>query len=63
MTLPLEEQLLTLDELAVLLKLNRRSIYRLMENNTINFGLKVGGHWRYKTSDINAWLEAQKASK
>ena len=54
------EPLLTIEDLVTILKLNRRSIYRLMETGELNFGVKVGGSWRFKPTDFNAWLEKKK---
>ncbi|MCS6267046.1 MAG: helix-turn-helix domain-containing protein [Vampirovibrio sp.] len=56
----IEERLLTIDELAELLRINRRSVYRLIENHTIDFAIKIGGSWRFKPTDFNAWLERNK---
>ncbi|MCX5920335.1 MAG: helix-turn-helix domain-containing protein [Candidatus Melainabacteria bacterium] len=56
----IEERLLTIDELAELLRINRRSVYRLIENHTIDFAIKIGGSWRFLPADFNAWLERNK---
>lgn len=58
--LMIEERLLTIDELAELLRINRRSVYRLIENHTIDFAIKIGGSWRFLPADFNAWLERNK---
>jgi excisionase family DNA binding protein len=54
------EELLTPDELAQYLKVNRRTIYRMLEDNELTFAFKVKGSWRFKQSDIEAWIESQK---
>ena len=54
------EPLLTIEDLVTILKLNRRSIYRLMETGELNFGVKVGGQWRFLPADFNVWLGKKK---
>ena len=53
------EQILTLKELAAYLKLTEKTAYRLAAEKKLP-GFKVGGSWRFKSSDLEAWIERQK---
>lgn len=51
-------EILTLDEVAAYLKAGKRTIYRLAAANKIP-AFKVGGTWRFRKSDIDAWIAVQ----
>jgi len=53
------DQILTLKEVASYLKLTEKTAYRLAAEKKLP-GFKVGGSWRFKMSDLQAWIEAQK---
>ncbi len=53
------DQILTLKELAEYLKLAEKTAYRLASEGKLP-GFKVGGSWRFKREDLDAWIEAQK---
>jgi excisionase family DNA binding protein len=53
------EQILTLKEVAAYLKLTEKTAYRLAAEKKLP-GFKVGGSWRFKSSDLEAWIERQK---
>lgn len=55
------DQILTLKEIAVYLKLAQKTAYKLAAENKLP-GFKVGGSWRFKQSDIDAWIETQKTT-
>ena len=46
----------TIDELAVYLKLPKRTLYKLAQEGTVP-GHKVGKHWRFKRDTIDRWLD------
>lgn len=54
------EQILTIKEVADFLKLTEKTAYRLAADGKLP-GFKVGGSWRFKQSDIDAWIEENKA--
>ncbi|HDY7981364.1 methylation-associated defense system helix-turn-helix domain-containing protein MAD1 [Vibrio vulnificus] len=56
----MNDQILTLKEVAVYLKLAEKTAYRLASEGKLP-GFKVGGSWRFKLEDIQAWIEEQKA--
>lgn len=58
----MSDEILTLKELAGYLKLTEKTAYRLAAEGKLP-GFKVGGSWRFKSEDIDAWIEKQKASK
>jgi len=57
------EKLLTVDDLAALLNIQRRSVYvaRYTHGN-LPPAIKVGGLLRFRPSDVEAWLANQPAS-
>lgn len=54
------KQMLTRDELAKLLKVSNRTVYRMIEKGELPFAIKIQGSWRFKREDILSWLERQK---
>lgn len=56
------DQILTLKEVATYLKLAEKTAYRLASEGKLP-GFKVGGSWRFKREDLDAWIESQKANK
>ncbi|WP_068545913.1 methylation-associated defense system helix-turn-helix domain-containing protein MAD1 [Thalassotalea crassostreae] len=53
------DQIQTLQEVAEYLKLTEKTAYRLVAEGKLP-GFKVGGAWRFKREDLEAWIEAQK---
>lgn len=53
------DEILTLKELAEYLKLTEKTAYRLAAEGKFP-GFKVGGSWRFKLVDIEAWIELKK---
>jgi excisionase family DNA binding protein len=52
---------MTVREVAEYLKLAEKTTYRLAAEGKIP-GFKVGGAWRFRKIDIDAWIEAKKAA-
>ncbi len=59
---PLPEPVLTLKDVAAYLKVDDRTIYRLALAKKMP-AFKVGGTWRFRKGDIDAWIEAQLQQK
>jgi excisionase family DNA binding protein len=55
----MSDEILTLKELAEFLKLTEKTAYRLAAEGKLP-GFKVGGSWRFKSKDVDAWIEEQK---
>ncbi len=53
----LENEILTLDEVAVYLKAGKRTVYRLAACGEIP-AFKLGGTWRFRRSDLEQWIAA-----
>ena len=53
------DQILTLKEVAVYLKLAEKTAYKLAAEGKLP-GFKVGGSWRFKAKDIDRWIENKK---
>lgn len=58
----LENEILTLDEVAVYLKAGKKTVYRLAQQGKIP-GFKLGDTWRFRRSKMNHWIAAQIAEK
>jgi excisionase family DNA binding protein len=56
----MEDPILTLPEVAVLLKVAEKTVYTMARKGQIP-AFKVRGQWRFKSDDINAWIDDQKA--
>lgn len=55
----MNDEIMTLKEVAEYLKLAEKTAYRLAAEGKLP-GFKVGGSWRFKASDIDRWIEEQK---
>lgn len=53
------DEIITIQELAIYLKLNEKTAYRLASESKLP-GFKVGGSWRFKRVDIEQWIEDKK---
>jgi excisionase family DNA binding protein len=49
---------LTIEEVCVLLKLGKRTVYELARTGRLPGAAKVGGQWRVNRETLTAWLEA-----
>jgi len=54
-------EILKLPEVAQLLKVNDKTVYSLAQKGVLP-GFKVGGQWRFKRTDLDTWIEEQKAA-
>ncbi|MAF74844.1 helix-turn-helix domain-containing protein [Alteromonas macleodii] len=57
----MDDEILTLEEVASYLKLAKKTAYRLAAEGKLP-GFKVGGSWRFKKADVNDWIEIQKGN-
>ncbi len=55
----LEEGFLTTEEVLDYLQVNLRTVYRLIKAGKIP-AVRVGRQWRFRKTDIDAWLESQR---
>jgi excisionase family DNA binding protein len=55
------DEILTLPEVAVLLKVADKTVYTLAQKSQLP-AFKVGGQWRFRRVDIDRWIERQKAN-
>ncbi|AQP36673.1 MULTISPECIES: methylation-associated defense system helix-turn-helix domain-containing protein MAD1 [Vibrio] len=56
------DQILTLKEVAAYLKLAEKTAYRLASEGKLP-GFKVGGSWRFKREDLEAWIQENKSKQ
>ena len=54
------DEILTLKEVAKLLKVAEKTVYTMAQNNELP-AFKVRGQWRFRREDIARWIEQQKA--
>ena len=50
------DQIFTVDELAVYLKVSKSTLYKLLSEGKVP-GQKVGRHWRFHKDGIDQWLK------
>jgi excisionase family DNA binding protein len=55
------DQALTVKDVAVLLQVDEKTVYRLTQKGELP-GFKVAGAWRFKRDDMDAWVERQKTA-
>lgn len=55
------DQALTVKEVALLLQVDEKTVYRLTQKGDLP-GFKVAGSWRFKGSDMDEWVERQKTA-
>ena len=58
----MSDPILTLPEVAVLLKVAEKTVYTMAQRGQIP-AFKVRGQWRFKHDDLDAWIDEQKAAK
>lgn len=51
-----QDAVMTIDDLAVYLKLSKSTLYKLCAEGKVP-GQKVGRHWRFHRESIDAWLK------
>jgi excisionase family DNA binding protein len=51
------QEYLTVADVAALLKLSEKTVYRLAQRGELP-GFKAGGSWRFRRRDIDAWAAA-----
>ncbi|UYM15194.1 methylation-associated defense system helix-turn-helix domain-containing protein MAD1 [Endozoicomonas euniceicola] len=54
----MNDEILTIKQVAEYLKVNERTIYKLASDEKIP-AFKVGGSWRFQRSAIEEWIEQQ----
>jgi len=53
------DQILTVKDVAKYLKVNDRTIYRMAIDGRIP-AFKVGASWRFKSCEIDEWIESER---
>ena len=53
------EPAMTVREVATLLNVDEKTIYRLAQRGELP-GFKVAGAWRFQRADIQSWISSQK---
>lgn len=51
--------ILTIKEVADYLRIAEKTAYRLASNGTLP-GFKVGGSWRFRRTEVDGWIEAER---
>lgn len=52
------EEYLTVNEVAELLRLSDKTVYRFAQRGELP-AFKLGGSWRFRRADIETWVAAQ----
>ena len=53
-----DEPVLTIKEVATLLKISERTVYAMAKEGRLPGAVKVGGSWRVMSAKLLAWLDA-----
>jgi excisionase family DNA binding protein len=56
------DQVMTIEDLAIYLKLSKSTLYKLAQEGKVP-GQKVGKHWRFHRVAIDAWLNAGRSQR
>jgi len=57
-----EYEFLTTDDVLGYLRINARTVYRLIKNGEIP-AVRIGRQWRIRRCDLDSWLDGQRAAK
>jgi excisionase family DNA binding protein len=60
LNVPADKVFLTTEEVLEYLQINLRTVYRLIKAGKIP-AVRVGRQWRFRKSDIDAWLDSQRS--
>ena len=52
------DEILTLPEVALLLKVAEKTVYTMAQRGELP-AFKVGGQWRFRRADLDAWIDAK----
>lgn len=52
------DEILTLPEVAQLLKVAEKTVYTMAQKAELP-AFKVGGQWRFRRTDLDAWIDAK----
>ena len=52
------DEILTLPEVAQLLKVAEKTVYTMAQKGDLP-AFKVGGQWRFRRTDLDAWIDAK----
>jgi len=52
------DEVLTIKQVATLLKIGEKTAYTMVKAGDLP-GFKVRGQWRFRRTDVNAWIEQQ----
>ena len=56
------DEILTLPEVAQLLKVAEKTVYTMAQKGELP-AFKVRGQWRFRRTDIDAWIQEQTTSR
>ena len=57
----MSDEILTLPEVAQLLKVAEKTVYTMAQKGEVP-AFKVRGQWRFKSADLDHWIEDQKSA-
>ena len=53
-----DHEILTIREVATLLRIGEKTAYTMAQSGDLP-GFKVRGQWRFRRSDVDAWIDAR----
>lgn len=56
------DQVMTIDDLSIYLKLSKSTLYKLVQEGKVP-GQKIGKHWRFHREIVDSWLKDERRRK
>lgn len=57
----MDKTFLTVKELAAKIDVSEKTVYRMVNDKSIPFAIKIGGQWRFNSEKIEKWILASQA--
>lgn len=57
----MDKLFLSVKEMALKLHVSDKTVYRMINDNRIPYGIKIGGQWRFNAEKIEKWIQSNNA--
>lgn len=54
---------LSVKDMSAKLNVSEKTVYRMINDNKIPYGIKIGGQWRFNSEKIDKWISGSSASE
>lgn len=59
----MDKTFLSVKELSLKLNVSEKTVYRMINDHSIPFAIKIGGQWRFNTEKIDKWIATRKRTR